>query len=151
MEVSNTSEFTLENEEVMTALTQGIAAGVNGVEASMVEILSIGAANRRLGARRLSSGRVTVSSEITGAPGSVTASDIQDAIAKVEKGINDKLAEADLSLTVSGLTASVSVKEPTAPTPAPSSSPEPPSSRAESGALSGSILALFAAVVMFRP
>merc|ERR1712151_413991 len=103
---------------VMTALTQGIAAGVNGVEASMVEILSIGAASRRLGARRLSSGRVTVSSEITGAPASVTASDIQDAIKRVEEGINEKLVEADLSLTVSGLTASVSVKEPTAPTPA---------------------------------
>lgn len=148
MEVSNTSEFTMENEELKAALAQGIAKGVDGVEASMVEIKSIDFVVRRLGARRLSSGRVTVSSEITGVPSSVTAVDIKGAVAKVEEGINEELA--DMSLTVSGLTASVTAKEDTAPTPAPSSLPDPPSNRAETGALSGSILALLAAVAMFR-
>merc|ERR1740121_3414240 len=65
-----------------------------------------------------------VSNEITGVPSSVTAVDIKGAVAKVEEGINEELA--DMSLTVSGLTASVTAKEDTAPTPAPSSLPDPP-------------------------
>jgi len=156
MEVSNTSEFTLENEELKNALAQGIANGVDtidGVEASNVEILSIDVANtvRRLGGRRLSSGRVTVNSEITGVPSSIASSDIKGAVSRIAQRINQELA--DMSLTVSDLTASVTVKEPvTAPTPAPVLGPEePPSSRAETGFHSGSILALIAAIVMFRP
>jgi len=153
MEVSNTSEFTMENEEVKNALAQGIAGAVTGVEASMVNIVSIDVAKtvRRLGGRRLSSGQVTVNSEITGVPSSITTSDIKGAVSRIAQGINQELA--DMSLTVSGLTASVTVKEPvTAPTPAPVSGPEaPPSSRAETGSHSGSILALVAAIVMFRP
>merc|ERR1712060_775658 len=63
MEVSNTSEFTMDNEPLKDALAQGIAKAVEGVEASQVEILSIEVASDGDDspmARRLSSGRVVV-------------------------------------------------------------------------------------------
>merc|ERR1719221_2106549 len=104
----------------------------------MVEILSMEAASdlRRLAARRLSSGQVVVTSEIIGAPSNVTTSDIQGAVIQMGQEINRELA-ASTSLTVSGLTATVTPKEmgqdtaptsapTTAPTPAPTPAPESP-------------------------
>jgi len=153
MTVSNTSEFTLEDEEVVKALAQGIANAIVGVDASMVKIISIEVANnlRRLAARRLSSAQVTVASEIIGAPSTITASAIQGAAAQMQQAINQELA-ASTSVTVSGLSASVTAKENDAsPTPAPVSRPEaPPTSRADMGVCSQSVLALLATIVMFR-
>jgi len=168
MEVSNTSEFTMDNEPLKDALAQGIAKALDGVEPSQVDIVSIEVeSDDGTTARRLSSGRVVVTSEINfpeGAP-SVSAADIQGVseggsataiITKIQEKINEELA-ATTSLTVSGLTATAEAKG-TAPTPAPTQSPSPtPASPddetgfASSLGCSVSVLALVAGVAAFQP
>merc|ERR1719296_677151 len=128
-------------QNVATGLIAGIAAAVEGLETSMIEITDIGASptpapvanptsapdenataptpapvvdENQTAERRLSSGEMTVAARLSGVPATVTKYLVESKASDIETEIAKQLSSV---VTVSGLT--VTTMDTPAPTPAP--------------------------------